>query len=66
MPRELDFEGILFPTLLAIFIAAAAVYWLLDGLLARAGFYQWVWHASLFRVCLFVGLFSALGLLVYR
>jgi len=65
MPRELEFQGIFFPTLLIILIIAAAIYWLLDGVLARAGLYRHVWHASLFRVCLFVCLFSALGLMFY-
>lgn len=65
LPRELEFQGIFFPTLLLIFIAAGIVYWLLDSVLARSGFYRHVWHASLFRVSFFVCLFATMGLLVY-
>lgn len=66
MPRELDFQGILLPTLLPILAATALLFWLLDGVLARRGLYAQVWHPSLFRVCLFACLFAVLGLLVYR
>ena len=65
MPRELELGGILFPSLLAIFIGAGLVFWLLDAVLARVGIYRAVWHPSLFRVCLFALLFSGLSLLVY-
>ena len=65
MPHELEFQGIFFPTLLPMLVLSAIVYWLLDGVLARSGFYRHVWHASLFRMCLFVCLFGALGLVVY-
>jgi len=66
LPRELEVVGILFPTLLAPLIASALLFWLLDGALARWGFYQTVWHSPLFRVSLFVFVFCGLGLLVYR
>lgn len=66
MPRELDFQGILLPTLLPILALAALLFWLLDGFIAQRGLYAKVWHPSLFRVSLFVCLFAALGLLVYR
>ena len=66
MPREMELVGILFPTLLPLLLLGAALFWLLDGALARLGFYQSVWHSPLFRVALFVLLFCALGLLVYR
>ncbi|MGH8505519.1 MAG: DUF1656 domain-containing protein [Stenotrophobium sp.] len=66
MPREFALAGIYFPTLLALFVGAAAIYWLLDGLLARWGLYRYVWHPPLFRFALFVCLFGSVGLLVYR
>lgn len=65
MPRELEFQGILFPTLLLILALAAALFWILDGALARTGLYRQVWHASLLRVCLFVCVFGVMGLIVY-
>lgn len=65
MLREWQIFGIFFPTLLLLFILAALACWVLDGILARMGFYHLVWHASLFRICLFVCVFSALGLTIY-
>jgi uncharacterized membrane protein YsdA (DUF1294 family) len=66
MPRELEVAGILFPTLLVAFHLAAVAFWLLDRKLARAGFYRFVWHPSLFRVSLLGALFGALGLAIYH
>lgn len=66
MPTELAFMEILMPTLLPVFIVAAALYWLFDSLLARCGIYRCVWHPALFRVALFVCLFGSLGLVIYH
>jgi hypothetical protein len=66
MPREIEFLGMLFPTLVPIALIAAALSWLLDGLLARLGVYAWVWHSALFRISTLLLLFSLLGLAVYR
>jgi hypothetical protein len=66
MPRELDILGIYVPSLLVALIVMMPVYWVLDGVLARTGFYRWVWHIDLFRMCLFIVLFGLLGLYFYR
>jgi hypothetical protein len=66
MPRELALGGIYVPTLLILFLAAAAAYLVIDWLLARVGAYRWVWHLDLFRLCLFSILFAAAGISVYR
>jgi protein AaeX len=66
MPREIELFGFFMPTLLPIFILAFGLQWLLDSLLARLGLYSHVWHPSLFRFSLFVCLFGALGLALYR
>jgi hypothetical protein len=66
MPRELEFQGVLFPTLLIIFIGAALVFWIIDGVLANRGLYGYVWHPALFRLSMFVVLFGVCGLFVYR
>jgi hypothetical protein len=66
MPRELDILGIYVPSLLVALIAMMPVYWVLDGALARTGFYRWVWHIDLFRMCLFIVLFGMSGLYLYR
>jgi hypothetical protein len=66
MPREVDFSGVYVPSLLVAFVVVLPVFWLLDGALARAGVYRWVWHIDLFRLCLFVVMFGSLGLYWYR
>lgn len=65
MPRELALAGILFPTLLLVLLISVSLTWLLDGVLARVGFYRHVWRPPLFRLALFVCLFGAGGLLIY-
>src|SRR5579871_1410048 len=57
VPRELDIAGIYVPSLLIALIVTLPVYWLLDGVIARAGLYKWTWHVDLFRLCLFVVMF---------
>ena len=66
MPREFALYGILFPTLLVVFIAAAALTWVIDDLLARARLQRYIWHPPLFRLALFVCLFGAAGLVLYH
>lgn len=66
MPREIELFGFFLPTLLPIFLFAFGLQWLLDNLLGRLGVYGRVWHPSLFRFSLFVCLFGALGLVLYR
>ena len=66
MPREMELFGFFMPTLLPIFIFAFGLQWLIDSVLARLGFYRMVWHPSLFRFSLFVCLFGAFGLALYR
>lgn len=61
MPRELELFGIAFPGLLLLLMAAAAG-WLLDGLLARVGFYEMVWYPPLFRASLTLLIYCAFGL----
>lgn len=66
MPREVDLSGVYVPSLLVAFVVVLPLFWLLDGVLARAGAYRWVWHIDLFRLCLFVVMFGVLGLYWYR
>lgn len=65
MPRELDLSGILFPSLLIAFFGAAALTWIIDGLLARADLHRFFWHPPLFRLALLVCLFGGAGLLLF-
>lgn len=63
--RESAMEGLLVPTLMLIFISALFITFACDWLITRLGLYDLVWHASLFRVSLFVLIFSGLALLIY-
>ncbi|WAH56155.1 DUF1656 domain-containing protein [Pseudomonas silvicola] len=66
MPRELMFLELYLPTLLFLLGAGALLTWLLDRLLIALNLYRFFWHAPLVRLSLFICLFSALALNVYR
>lgn len=65
MPREVALFSVLMPSLLPLFLACMALYALVDRILARTGLYRRVWHPALFRVALFVCIFSGIGLLLW-
>ena len=60
MNGHLDLYGVYVPTLLLLLLVAYALKSLLRALLARLGFYRWVWHPPLFNLALYV---LVLGLL---
>jgi len=62
MAPELAFDGVLFPSLLPVFLISALIFWPLETLLTRAGIYRWLWHPSLARLSLFILLFAGLAL----
>ena len=64
MPREIALGGTLVPSLLLLFIAMLAVFWALDGVAGRYQLYRYVWHPSLFRIAVFLVLFSSIALLL--
>jgi len=66
MPREFVLLDALVPTLLLAFICALVLQAFVDRLCKWLDFYQYVWHPALFRVSLFVCLFSAFGLVVMQ
>ena len=66
MPREIAFFGIYMPTLLPLLILAILAHIWIESLLARIGFFQHVWHPSLFRLCSLTCLFSIVSLMVYH
>jgi hypothetical protein len=65
MPREIALLDALVPTLLFAFLAAGFSSLLLDWLFARYGIYRHLWYPALFRLAVFVCLFSAFGLRIY-
>jgi protein AaeX len=66
MPHEIEIGGAYVPAVIIAFVFGAFVTWMIDRLLAAAGFYQFVWHPSLFRVSLLVCIACALSLSIYR
>ena len=66
MPREIAVLDAYVPAIVLLFIAGAAITWLLDRAIAWTGLYRVVWHPSLFRVSLLVVVCCVLGLAIYR
>ncbi len=66
MPREIAFHGIYMPTVTLMFLIAAGLAWALDRFLAGSVLYRFSCHPALLRLRLFVCLFGALALTVYR
>lgn len=54
MNGELDIYGVFVPSLLGWMVIAFAITTAIRFVLGRLGFYQWVWHRSLFNLALFV------------
>jgi hypothetical protein len=63
--RQASIAGAYVPTLMIVFCLCAALTWLIDLAVARIGIYQFIWHPPLFRVSLFVCLFSVAGVALY-
>ncbi|WP_373991088.1 DUF1656 domain-containing protein [Duganella sp. BuS-21] len=66
MPREVDFFGVLLPGVLPVFLAAMLLQLVLDAALSHVGAYRNSWHPALVRLCMFVGIFSALLVTLYN
>ncbi|KPC38729.1 Uncharacterized protein AC509_4932 [Pseudomonas amygdali pv. morsprunorum] len=66
MPREIAFHCLYMPTLTLMFLLAAGLAWALDRLLAGFDLYRHFWHPALLRLCMFICIFGALALPLYR
>jgi hypothetical protein len=66
MPRDIAVFDAYVPAIVLLFIAGAALTWVLDRVIAYTGLYHAVWHPSLFRASLLVCVCGVLGLAVYR
>ena len=62
MLREVPLFGALAPSLLLYFIAAIALFVVVDRLVARLGLYRLVWHPPLAQLGVFLCVFSMLVL----
>ncbi|WP_109512487.1 DUF1656 domain-containing protein [Pseudomonas ovata] len=66
MPREIAIHGLYLPTMSLMLVLALLLAWALDRLLSGLDLYRLFWHPALLRLSLFVCLFSALALPLYR
>ena len=66
MPREVAVLDAYMPALVILCLLGTLLTWALDRLLSLTGLYRFVWHPSLFRAALLVGVCAGLGLTVYR
>lgn len=66
MPREIAFHGLYMPIMTLLFVVAAGIAWAFDRLFASLDLYRFFWHPALLRLSLFVCLFSAMALSIYR
>jgi hypothetical protein len=64
--RELSIGGVLVSPLLPCFFLTVPLFWALEKLLRRLGWYRFVWHQNLVRVALFVIVYSILFGLAYE
>lgn len=62
MIGEVSLYGIYIPSLMLLVLPALLAARVASWLLARLGFYRWVWHPALFDTALFV---IALGALTF-
>ena len=65
MAREIAVFGILMPSLLLVFVLSLLIHVGVDWLCGHFGVYRYVWHKSLFRLCLLVCIFGVLAMLLY-
>ncbi|TBR36575.1 MULTISPECIES: DUF1656 domain-containing protein [Dyella] len=66
MPREIALADAFVPGLLLVFVACLLMLWVVDTIVGRFGLYRFVWHPPLFRLAIFVCMFGAAGLLLFR
>jgi hypothetical protein len=66
MKGELDLYGIFIPSLLVWSIIAFVVSIFVRRLLAKLGFYQYVWHRPLFDVALLIVLIGAVAMIANK
>jgi uncharacterized membrane protein YeaQ/YmgE (transglycosylase-associated protein family) len=66
VPRELVVFGVQLPMLLPLFLLGIVLQVTGDWLLGALGFYRWVWHPSLVRLCLFACILGGLILHLYK
>ena len=60
MIGDFNFNGVFVPTLIIYAVVAALLTSLLRRVLARIGFYRFVWHGPLVNVALYVLILAAI------
>lgn len=66
MYGEFSIYGVFVPTLLVLMLVAYALKGAVRYVLARTGFYHWIWHPELFNLALYVILLGGLFTLMPR
>lgn len=66
MPLELNVLELYLPTLMLLLGISTLLAWLMDRALIALNLYRFFWHPPLARLSLFICLFSALALTIYR
>ena len=64
--QEINIHGVFVPAALVWAMVAFAVCSLLARVLSRSGFYNFVWHRSLFDVSLFVIVWGTVAAIAYH
>ncbi|RAI01933.1 hypothetical protein DLJ53_11115 [Acuticoccus sediminis] len=54
MHHEMSFIGMLYPSLLACAVVAAILWYLVDALMLRLGYWSYFFHPALARLSLYV------------
>ncbi|TMV84935.1 DUF1656 domain-containing protein [Thioclava sp. BHET1] len=62
MTQQIDIYGVFLPTLGIAALITFFVFSLITRLLARTGFYGWVWHRPLFDAAFYFALLGLAGL----
>lgn len=66
MLRELAFHSFYFPTVSLMFLIGYLLTLSLNRILMVTGCYRFIWHPTLFRIAIYIGISSALSLAVYH
>ncbi|MDG6097677.1 DUF1656 domain-containing protein [Alteromonas sp. ZYF713] len=58
MPLAFSFAGVYLPGAALLLFTLIPLFIVIDRILLVAGWYRWLWHPSLFRMALMMGLYA--------
>ncbi|WP_310016232.1 DUF1656 domain-containing protein [Brucella pseudogrignonensis] len=65
MNAELDVYGVFIPSIAALGLVAFCTFRIVLSILSRSGFYQLVWHPSLFNFALYITILGGLSTILH-